>query len=43
MNSVAKENYHIAVVNARGMELPLKSSKLWHPGLYADAKFALEV
>lgn len=41
VESIAKEGYISAVVNASGVEIPLKNSKFWHPGHYHDAKTVL--
>jgi predicted alpha/beta-fold hydrolase len=38
---MAKDGFISVVVNAQGIELPLKKGKFWHPGHYHDAKMVL--
>lgn len=42
VHTMSREGYHCAVVTSRGVDVPLKSSRFWHPGLYDDSKMVLE-
>ena len=37
VHTLADEGYYCAVVTSRGVDVPLKSSRFWHPGFYDDS------
>mmetsp|Transcript_15210 Transcript_15210/g.14617 ORF Transcript_15210/g.14617 Transcript_15210/m.14617 type:complete len:430 (-) Transcript_15210:701-1990(-) len=39
---MSREGFYCAIVTSRGVDIPLKSSRFWHPGLYDDSKLVLK-